>query len=57
MHPLEPFDSPWQTRVVFGNNTVERLGELTRDLGGRRALLVTDPGVTAAPRLTVPATG
>lgn len=34
--------------VVFGAGAVDRLGELAREIGGRRALLVTDPGVRAA---------
>jgi alcohol dehydrogenase len=39
-HPL--------TRVVFGAGTMARLGELTRELGGTRVLLVTDPGLEEA---------
>ncbi|MEI6875477.1 MAG: iron-containing alcohol dehydrogenase, partial [Spirochaetota bacterium] len=31
-----------------GENSVERVGELARELGGRNVLLVTDPGVVAA---------
>jgi alcohol dehydrogenase len=42
------FDFQPRTRVIFGNNSVERVGELVRDLGGRRVLLVTDPGIVAA---------
>ena len=34
--------------VVFGPGTVARLGELTRELGARRALVVSDPGIVAA---------
>ena len=34
--------------VVFGAGALGRLGELARETGGRRALLVTDPGVRAA---------
>ena len=36
------------TRVVFGPGTLTRLGELVRELGGNRVLLVTDPGLQAA---------
>jgi alcohol dehydrogenase len=36
------------TRVVFGVGALARLGELARDLGGKRILLVTDPGLWAA---------
>lgn len=45
---LPPFDFHPLTRVVFGPGTLPRLGELTRELGGRRVLLVTDPGLNAA---------
>jgi alcohol dehydrogenase len=43
-----PFDCHPQPRVVFGPGTLERLGELARDLGGKRVLLVTDPGLERA---------
>jgi alcohol dehydrogenase len=42
------FDFFPQTRVVFGPGSMGRLGELTRELGGQRVLLVTDPGLKAA---------
>ena len=42
------FDFRPSTRVVFGVGAANRLGELTNDLGVRRALLVTDPGIVAA---------
>jgi alcohol dehydrogenase len=45
--PLQPFDFHMPTRVVFGPGTLARLGELARELGARRALLVTDPGLEA----------
>ena len=45
-HPL--FDYHPLTRVVYGPGTLLRLGELVRELGGRRVLLVTDPGLEAA---------
>jgi alcohol dehydrogenase len=35
-------------RVVFGPGSLNRLGELARELGGRRVLLVTDPGLEQA---------
>jgi alcohol dehydrogenase len=35
-------------RLVFGPGAVERLGELARELGGQRILLVTDPGLRRA---------
>jgi alcohol dehydrogenase len=34
--------------VVFGAGTLARLGELTRELGGNRVLVVTDPGLEEA---------
>jgi alcohol dehydrogenase len=36
------------TRVVFAVGALARLGELARELGGKRILLVTDPGLWAA---------
>jgi alcohol dehydrogenase len=46
--PLVPFDFQPITRVVFGPGSLARIGELTRELGGTRVLLVTDPGLEAA---------
>jgi len=45
---LPPFDFDPRTRVVYGSGAVARLAELTREAGGRRVLLVTDPGIEAA---------
>jgi len=45
---LPSFDFLPQTRVLFGPGTLNRLGEVCRDLGARRILLVTDPGLEAA---------
>jgi alcohol dehydrogenase len=45
---LPSFDFHPPTRVMFGPGTLSRLGELVRDYGGTRALLVTDPGLKAA---------
>jgi len=42
------FDWQANTRIVFGTNSIERVGELVRELGGTRVLLVTDPGIVAA---------
>ncbi len=42
------FDFDPRTRVAFGPGSLNRLGELARELGGRRVLLVTDPGLEAA---------
>ncbi|PYV36625.1 MAG: alcohol dehydrogenase [Acidobacteria bacterium] len=40
------FKSP--TRIHFGVGAVNRLGELVRELGGSRVLVVSDPGLLAA---------
>lgn len=42
------FDFRFQTRLIFGNRTVERLGGLAEERGCKRVLLVTDPGVLSA---------
>lgn len=42
---LPAFDFLPLNRVVSGPGTMNRLGELTRELGGRRVMLVTDPGL------------
>ncbi len=43
-----PFDKTPRTRLVFGNGVLSRLGELAREAGGMKVLLVTDPGIAAA---------
>jgi len=48
MSSIVGFDSSPRTRVVFGVGSVGRLGELARELGAGRALLVTDAGIAAA---------
>ena len=45
---LAVFDYQPRTRVVFGVNSVERVGELAKSLGARRVLLVTDRGIVSA---------
>ncbi len=45
---LPGFDFHCVTRVIFGRGQLSRLGELTRELGATRALVVTDPGLWAA---------
>src|SRR5438093_583480 len=42
---LPSFDFLPPTRVVFGVGSLNRLGELTHELGGNRVLVVTDPGL------------
>jgi alcohol dehydrogenase len=44
---MEPFDFHSHTRVIFGPDAVERLGEVAREPGFRRALLVADRGIVA----------
>lgn len=45
---MQSFDFQSSTRVVFGENSLEQLGDLTKALGGRRALVVTDSGIISA---------
>ncbi len=45
---IAPFDFHPRTRIVFGVNAVERTGEIVRELGAKKVLLVTDPGIAAA---------
>jgi alcohol dehydrogenase len=42
------FDVQLRTRIVYGNGSLARLGELARELQFRRPLLVADPGIVAA---------
>ena len=42
------FDFQPRTRLVLGVNSVERVGELAREAGARKVLLVTDHGLVAA---------
>jgi alcohol dehydrogenase len=41
---IVPFDLALRTRVVFGPGTLNRLGELAREMGFQRTLVVTDKG-------------
>lgn len=45
---MAPFDYQPRTRIVFGPGKIAALGELASELGARRALVVSDPGVIAA---------
>jgi alcohol dehydrogenase len=45
---MTAFDFQPRTRLVFGPGRIEALGELASELGARRALVVSDPGVIAA---------
>jgi alcohol dehydrogenase len=42
------FDFNPKTRTVFGAGTIERVGDLSRELGFRRTLLVADLGLVAS---------
>ncbi len=46
--PQPLFDYHPLTRIVYGPGSLSRLGELARELGAHRPLLVTDPGLEAA---------
>ncbi|HTN75347.1 MAG TPA: iron-containing alcohol dehydrogenase [Pirellulaceae bacterium] len=43
-----PFDYQSRTRIIFGPGKLYALGELAGELGARRALIVSDPGIVAA---------
>ncbi len=45
---LSPFDHLPTTRLIFGNGSLSQLGQLTKELGGKRALIVSDPGIMKA---------
>ncbi|MGZ8900976.1 MAG: hypothetical protein ACXW3Z_12850, partial [Limisphaerales bacterium] len=42
------FDHEPRVRIIFGPGCSMRTGQLARDYGARRVLLVTDPGIVAA---------
>jgi alcohol dehydrogenase len=42
---LSPFDFQQRTRLIYGCGAFNQLGELARELSGRRVLLVTDAGL------------
>lgn len=45
---MKSFDFHSRTRIVFGDGTLAQLGELAVELGARRVLIVTDPGIVKA---------
>lgn len=45
---IPQFDFAPQTRVVFGQGTLSRLGELVKEFGGHKVLLVSDQGLKDA---------
>jgi hypothetical protein len=45
---MAPFDFRPRTRVLFREGEFTRIGEIAREFGGARCLLVADPGMVAA---------
>ena len=45
---MQSFDFQSSTRVVYGENVLDQLGDLAKELAGRRVLVVTDPGIVRA---------
>jgi len=48
LEALGAFDHQPRTRLLFGINRVAQVGELAREIGARKVILVTDPGIVAA---------
>jgi alcohol dehydrogenase len=46
IHKVSNFFSP--QKVILGQDTVKKVGEEAKALGGRKALIVTDPGIVTA---------
>lgn len=44
----KPFDFQLRTRLIYGDNSIDSLGELVGEHGGKRVLLVTDAGIVSA---------
>lgn len=49
---MVPFDFQPRTRVIFGRGSAPRTGHFARELGFRRTLLVTDPGLLQTGHVT-----
>jgi alcohol dehydrogenase len=45
---MTSFDYQPRTRLLFGLGAVESVGRLSKELGGERVLVVTDPGIITA---------
>ena len=45
---METFDCELKQQVIYGDNSIERLGALTRTLSGSRVLIATDRGIEKA---------
>lgn len=50
---MQPFDFEMKTRIVSGSDSILRVGELAAELGLKKALLVTDPGIVAAGHVAI----
>jgi alcohol dehydrogenase len=50
---MQPFDFELKTRIVSGSDSILRVGELSAELGAKKALVVTDPGIVAAGHVDV----
>src|SRR5689334_10878191 len=46
--PFWNFDYQPRTRIVYGESSIDRVGELARELGLRKVMLVTDAGIIKA---------
>src|SRR6478672_7569365 len=46
--PFWNFDYQPRTRIVYGENTIDRVGHLARELSLRKVMLVTDAGIIKA---------
>jgi alcohol dehydrogenase len=46
--PFWNFDYQPRTRIIYGENTIDRVGDLARELGLRKVMLVTDAGIIKA---------
>lgn len=45
---MVPFDFQPRTRIIFGPGKIDSIGDLAGELGARRAMVVSDPGIVAA---------
>jgi alcohol dehydrogenase len=45
---MTPFDFQPRTRIVYGPDRVDSLGDWAGELGVRRAIVISDPGIVAA---------
>lgn len=49
---LIPADIQPRTRMVFGSGSISNLGQIAKELGGQRVMVVSDPGVVRAGHTT-----